>query len=326
MILAHGGQNKMTFWTSPDTKQWTWRSDFRSADVPGLPGDVKGWEVPDFFQLPIEDSTDTKWTMLVTPAQGSPATGNGVFGMTGSFDGIVFKADPVDAATMWLDYGRDFDGALSWENVPTSDGRRIIASVMNSYGDKPPTTTWKGMLSFPRTLRLKRIDGKLRFLQQPVKELQTVSTSLVRIANQTLSPDQTLLSNINGRALDIHVVFAPSKGSQLRLAVRKGGSQQTVISYAQFDGTLSVDRGASGDISWDPAAGGVHSVHLSPDANGAVRLRALIDECSIEVYGGEGQVVISDLIFPATASDALSLTTVGGSVELLEVVVYKVSL
>ncbi|KAH7086499.1 glycosyl hydrolase [Paraphoma chrysanthemicola] len=326
MILAHGGQNKMTFWTSPDAKEWTWRSDFASSDVPGLPGDVKGWEVPDFFQLPVEDSAETKWTMLVTPAQGSPATGNGVFGITGSFDGTKFNADPVDPATMWLDYGRDFDGALSWENVPTSDGRRIIASVMNSYGDKPPTTTWKGMLSFPRTLKLKKIGEKLRFLQQPVDELRAASTSLKRIENQTLAPDQTILSDVHGRALDIHVSFVPSQGSQLRLAVRKGESQQTVISYTQSDGTLSVDRGASGDISWDPAAGGVHSVALSPDESGLVRLRALIDECSVEVYGGEGQVVISDLVFPATASDGLSLTTIGGSAEIREVEVFQVSL
>lgn len=71
--------------------------------------------------------------MLVTPATGPPSGGNGVFALTGSFDGTVFTPDPVDPDTMWLDYGRDYDGALSWEKVPESDGRKIIASVMNSY-------------------------------------------------------------------------------------------------------------------------------------------------------------------------------------------------
>jgi levanase/fructan beta-fructosidase len=326
MILCHGGQNKMTFWTSPDAQKWTWHNDFTASDIPGLPSAVKAWEVPDFFELPIEGSEQKKWVMLVTPATGSPATGNGVFGVTGSFNGTTFTADPVDPATMWLDYGRDFDGALRWENVPTSDGRTILAAVMNSYGGHPPTNTWKGMLSFPRTLKLKEIGGKLRFLQQPVQELDALGKTLTHETNQTLTPGQTLLSSIYGRALDIRISFVPSAGSTLSLAVRKGGSEQTIISYAESNGKLSVNRDASGNISYDPAAGGVHSTALTPDTSGVVRLRILVDECSVEVYGGEGQAVISNLIFPATSSDGLSLTTSGGNVDLHSLEAREVSL
>jgi levanase/fructan beta-fructosidase len=324
MILAHGGQNKMTFWTSPDAKRWTWRSDFTSNDIIGLPGDVQGWEVPDFFQLTIEGSTQKKWVMLNTPANGSPAGGNGVFAIVGSFDGFKFTPEPFDPATMWLDFGRDFDGAMTWENVPSSDGRRILAGVMNSYGGHPPTNTWKGMLSFPRTLKLKQIDGKLHFLQQPVQELSTVQVLLANTMNQTITPGQTLFSNVKGRALDIHVSFIPSKGSTLSLAVRKGGAEQTLVSYIQSSSTLSVDRRSSGNISYNPAAGGVHSAILSPDSTGLLRLRILVDECSVEVFGGEGQVVISNLIFPNTASDGFSLTTNGGNADLYSVEVYGI--
>lgn len=59
MILCHGGQNKMTFWTSSDALKWTWQIDFVVEDVDGLPSDVEGWEVPDFFELPIEGSDET---------------------------------------------------------------------------------------------------------------------------------------------------------------------------------------------------------------------------------------------------------------------------
>lgn len=103
--------------------------------------------------------------LLVTPAFGSPAGGNGVFGLTGSFEGVVFKADSVDTETLWLDYGQDWDSVLSWENVPASDGLRVLSANMNSYGGHLPTNTCKGMLSFPRTLKLKRVNNKMRFLQ-----------------------------------------------------------------------------------------------------------------------------------------------------------------
>lgn len=323
MILAHGGQNKFSFWTSTDTKQWVWVSEF--ANITGLPSDVNGWEVPDFFELPIEGSTETKWVLFYTPASGSPAGGNGNLAVTGSFDGTTFRADPFDAASNWLDYGRDFDGAMSWENVPASDGRRIIASVMNSYGSNPPTATWKGMLSFPRTLKLKDIDGRLHLVQLPVAELDSATTSLVNLTNQTLTPGQSLLSEIHGRALDIRMSFVPSAGSTLSLAVRKAGEQQTVIRYAEASGVLSTDRTGSGNIGYDPAAGGVHNATLSKGSDGIAHLRVLVDECSIEVFGGEGQVVLSELIFPDTASDGLALATDGGNIALKSVQVREIS-
>jgi levanase/fructan beta-fructosidase len=325
MVLAHGGQDKLTFWTSLDAKSWTWVSDLSSSQIEGFPSSITGWEVPDMFQLPIQGTNKTTWVLMFTPAQGSPPGGNGVVALTGSFDGETFVADPVDPSTLWLDYGCDFDGALSWENVPASDGRRIIAAVMNSYGSNPPTTTWKGMLSFPRTLALKQIGSKQYFLQQPVAELSIIDGTLASIQNQTIMPNQTLLSSIHGTSLDIRMAFVIDSGATLSLAVRKGGSEQTVIRYFQSNSTLSVDRTASGDISYDPAAGGVHTAQLAQDNTELVHIWALIDTCSVEVFGGEGEAVISDLIFPSNSSDGLSLEVSGGTAMLQSVMVSSVS-
>lgn len=57
MILAHGGQDKVTFWTSSDALSWTWREDFTASHIPNFPDGIHGWEVPDFFELPIKGTT-----------------------------------------------------------------------------------------------------------------------------------------------------------------------------------------------------------------------------------------------------------------------------
>jgi levanase/fructan beta-fructosidase len=326
MVLAHGGQNKMSFWTSVDAKRWSWASDLTSTQVPGLPSAVKGWGVPDMFEVPVHGTDKSTWVLIFTPAEGSPAGGNGVLALTGSFDGTVFHPNPVNVSTLWLDYGRDFDGALSWENLPDSDGHRILAAISNSYGANPPTNTWKGMLSFPRTLSLHQSQTGQYFLQQPVSNLDTVSTPLVSVKNQTIAPGQVLLSSVRGTALDIRIAFSANAGTVLSLAVRKAGSQETVIQYRQSDATLSVDRTTSGLTSYDPAAGGVHTAPLRPDASGVVQIRALVDTCSVEVFGGQGEVVISDLIFPDETSDRLALQVIGGTAVLRSLEVREISL
>jgi levanase/fructan beta-fructosidase len=122
------------------------------------------------------------------------------------------------------------------------------------------------------------------------------------------------------------MAFVIDSGATLSLAVRKGGSEQTVIRYFQSNSTLSVDRTASGDISYDPAAGGVHTAQLAQDNTELVHIWALIDTCSVEVFGGEGEAVISDLIFPSNSSDGLSLEVSGGTAMLRSVNVSSVSL
>jgi hypothetical protein len=183
--------------------------------------------------------------MLVTPAPGGPAGSNENLAITDSFDGTSFSAGQLDAEAMWLDYGRDVDGALSWENVHSSEGRRIIVAVMTAT-----------------VVILRRIRGRACFLScvpwgsstsravcmffscrlWDWKELLRVLT----VVNQTLAPGQILLSDTHGRALDIRVSFTPSSDATLSLVVRKGGDEQTVIRYAQASGALSNDRTASG--------------------------------------------------------------------------------
>jgi levanase/fructan beta-fructosidase len=61
MVVAHGGQDKLTFWTSSDAKSWAWKSDLSAGQGEGLPSGITGWEVPDMFELPIQGTNASTW-------------------------------------------------------------------------------------------------------------------------------------------------------------------------------------------------------------------------------------------------------------------------
>jgi len=54
-----------------------------------------------------------------------------------------------------------------------------------------------------------------------------------------------------------------------------------------------------------------------------VFLRAIADRCSIEVFGGQGEVVITDLLFPA--SSGFGLFAEGGVAVLDSLTLYPLS-
>jgi sucrose-6-phosphate hydrolase SacC (GH32 family) len=52
MILAHGGQDKVSFWTSRDTKSWTWRSDLRAGTSPDSQREQRDGRFPTSSSFP----------------------------------------------------------------------------------------------------------------------------------------------------------------------------------------------------------------------------------------------------------------------------------
>jgi fructan beta-fructosidase len=104
------------------------------------------WECPDLFPLPIEGG-DTSWVLIVSLNPGNPVGGSGTQYFTGTFDGARFVADG-DTATRWADFGSDFYAAVSWSDVPATDGRRVWLGWM-SNGLRPDAPTCPGAARCP---------------------------------------------------------------------------------------------------------------------------------------------------------------------------------
>jgi levanase len=98
--------------------------------------------------------------------------------------------------------------------------------------------------------------------------------------------------------------------------VHVGNGQQTQIGYDTTTHEVYIDRTKSGDVSFDPTFAGVQRAPLPLD-HGLVRLHILVDTSSVEVFTDQGQVVLTDQIFPSPSSNDVTLFANGGTATLV---------
>jgi levanase len=229
---------------------------------------------------------------------------------------VVQRAD-------WADYGKDYYAAVSWENVP--DGKRYMIGWMNNwdYAGSIPTSPWRGAQSIPREMALRTIDGRIRLTSKPVNSVASLrqdpaSTTGITVTNTS----EPLTGAAAGKALDIEATFALKDAERFGLKVRTGaGGEETVIGYDTTTQELYVDRTHSGAVDFNNSFPGVQTAPLKAD-NGKVKLRILVDWSSVEVFGGGGEAVITDQIFPDPAGQGVRVFAENGSVRLDKAVVW----
>jgi sucrose-6-phosphate hydrolase SacC (GH32 family) len=238
-------------------------------------------------------------------------------------DDIVFSTQPKEEAH-WVDYGSDFYAAVTWNGIP--DNKRVAVGWMSNwnYAGNTPTSPWRNAQSLPRELALKTVNGRLVLVQQPTQGLRDLRSGPMRsIQNRAIPAGSTPLP-LKGRSLEIVAEFEASNAKQFGLKVRTGANgDETLVGYDAQTGEVFVDRSSSGIVDFDPSFTTRHSAPL-PSTNGRVTLHVLVDASSVEVFGADGnarfdlgaEAVLTDLIYPASSSDGVSLFAVGGTANL----------
>ena len=233
-------------------------------------------------------------------------------------DQFMFADAPAQTAeqrSSWVDYGKDFYAAVTWNDVP--DGRRIAIGWMNNwnYAGAIPTDPWRSAMSVPRELALQTIDGQARLVQRPVRELRSLRGGRSFTQHHRTIPQGTTTLPVRGKALEIKADLRIGSAKQAGLKVRTGNGEETVIGYDAQTDELYVDRTRSGRVDFSRDFPGVQRAPLAA-RHGKVRLRILVDWSSVEVFADGGRRVITDQVFPSADSDGVELFADGGSATL----------
>lgn len=299
MAVALVKNFSMRFYGSTDLKSWTALSDF------GMQGWIKNdWECPFIVPLAVDGNPkNTKWLMMIS--SGGPR-GPLMQYFVGSFDGKTFINDNPKDLVLTVDHGDSFYAAIPWNDAPAD--KKILLGWLQP--GRKETFPWKGQMSIPRDLALKTTSEGIRLIQTP--------TSVVSNNLQKLSSDKTVIKNVikinseeitfndlnrfknNAYWIEAEFSLQDAGAAGFKVAQLKNSKNEVIkeieIGYNLAQKQLYVDCSRSEkDNKEDRNL--ILTANMAP-VNGKVKLQVLVDKSSLEVFGNNGEKVITTMIFP----------------------------
>ncbi len=218
---------------------------------------------------------------------------------------------PMDGEpALWMDYGPDYYAAVTWSDVPETDGRRIAIGWMSSweYAEAVPTSPWRGAMTLPRELSLRQTPGGLRVVQKPVAEFTGLASGEPRSFTGGTIDEARLWLDRQGAlpaTLDMTVNLAGlGQDGCFRFVIEDGAGGETAVGFE--NGRLFVDRTKSGLTGFHPGFPARHEAPAPPE-DGTLALRMILDHSSLEVFAADGAVSVTHLIFPKPGTRRVSL-------------------
>jgi fructan beta-fructosidase len=262
--------NRYALFGSPNLKVWT-----KLCDVP-MPGCA---ECPDFFPLAVDgDPHNVRWIFWAA---------NGRYRI-GSFDGQTFKPETAPLQSLW---GANDYAAQTYNNIPSTDGRRIQIAWMN--GGVYPDMPFNQQMTFPRELTLPRTTDGFHLCMRPVREISRLYAKKHNWNDLTLKPGTNPLAGLRGELWDIETRINLQDAKEVTLTVRG-----VPIHYDCRKAILTC-LGRSAPV---------------PLTDGMLKLRVLVDRTSIEIFAADGRVTMCSCFVPNLSNRSLALFVKGGQV------------
>jgi sucrose-6-phosphate hydrolase SacC (GH32 family) len=297
MLAVEALERQVLIHSSADLVTW----DFESAFGPVGPEELT-WECPDLVEVAVEGG-GSRWLLLLSATPRVPdAIGSRMAYFVGAFDGHTFVADD---ARRWepVDLGSDFYAGVTFGDAPSNPVALAWASNWR-YAAAVPTKPWKGAMSWPRELGLRRAEAGHRLTQRVPREVLTASGNWTREASGPRVLDHAFA--VPGTSAIFEVAFNVTGMQQLRVDVLGGA---VVVTAAE--GAISVLRRAH-EITGDE----VDTTAVIP--HGPERITLVVDEYLVEVFADDGAAVWTFQAFATGDAPLAVLTSIGDvAVELL---------
>ncbi len=313
MVLAAG--QKIMFYSSSNLKDWKLESDF--GEGIGAHGGV--WECPDFFPMVVKGTDEVKWVLLVSINPGGPNGGSATQYFVGDFDGNQFRIDNSfendlnnsEHKSIWIDYGRDNYAGVTWSNIPDSNGRKLFMGWISNweYANVVPTETWRSAMTVARQIELQKVNASYRLLFQPVKELTNYRSTKFKKESIAIKGDTKIIDSkaidLSSTEINFKISNLKNSGFSFKLTNKQGDT--LAFGYNHSNKNFFVDRRKSGKTAFsekfsDPVSM-ANRISINPDFIGTI----ILDKTSIELFFDNGETVMTEIFFPNSPFDKLSI-------------------
>ncbi|HYC04998.1 MAG TPA: glycoside hydrolase family 32 protein [Azospirillaceae bacterium] len=300
--------SRLRLYRSDDARRWNLAGELPLRTAPG-----ELFECPALVPVPVEGG-GTRLVLLVSlvDRRNGDAPGH-VRWCAGRLDAAGFHPETPLAR---LDHGPDWYAAQPFAGAP--DGRAVAIGWMSSwdYARVLPVSPWAGgPQSLPRDLRLDA-DDTLR--QSPPPELAGLHGVPVALPDLDVTDGGAVLP-FAGDAYELHATIDLGDAAEVGLALRAGAAEGTLVG---LDGTHAfLDRHRSGRVDFHPRYPGRWT---APHTGRTLRLTAVVDRCSVELFLENGAATLTALVFPGPESLGLRFYATGGTARLRDAVVWPI--
>ncbi|MBS1596846.1 MAG: glycoside hydrolase family 32 protein [Bacteroidetes bacterium] len=310
VVLPH--EHIVQFYGSSNLTSWNHLSDFGPA---GDTNDI--WECPNLVQVPVAGSTSKKKWVLFNSQQDRMQY------FVGEFDGTKFINENPASEIYRPDYGPDYYAGITYNNLPSNQPPVLLAWVNNwTYANDIPTRPWKGMMSLPRQLSLKKINNAWTLIQKPVPAIYKLRGELWEDTKVKVDKENKL--PVYSQQCEIEINWQPVANTISGIYIAAGKNNKLVIGYDAKEQKLFMDRTNAGDISFNKKFGELskYETKISLKEN-ELRLHIFFDQSVVEVFANGGERVMTMQLFPEEAYQEITLYSEQGSNTFQDVKVWK---
>jgi fructan beta-fructosidase len=304
-VMTLAVKDHIEFYGSTDLKTWSKLGDFGLTY--GAHGGV--WECPDLLQLPVNNTTEKKWVLIVSINPGGPNGGSATQYFVGDFDGDTFTCDSGPSKTSWVDYGPDNYAGVTWSNAP--DERKIFLGWMSNwaYATQVPTSPWRSAMTVPRDISLTKVNDGYLFTSQVARELRQRIDNSKKIDITSISDSLDITKSVDFN-ISTSLITGRVEASDFYLELANEKKQMVRVGYDAQNNRFYIDRRLSGKSTFSPEFFGQAFAPRLVNKD-MVNFTMVVDVSSVEVFFDDGTSVMSALVFPDVEYQTLSINAPG---------------
>ena len=154
------------------------------------------------------------------------------------------------------------------------------------YAQNVPTEAWRSAMTIPRVLKLHKSEGKYKLLSNPVQELTKLRKSSKRVTSKKIKLSSDILEiELDVLSADFQLIF--SNKNKEKVTLQKKGDE------------IIFNRSQSGITTFNDD---FPKIHYAPAKDIDIKkIKVYIDRSSMELFFNEGELNMTELVFPKSA-------------------------